>query len=256
MDKHADLAGPKTKKAYGAANDAAITAYATILQVRDRITADWQGHQKLTQAVKEQILGGIDALGKQGDLQTTWVNNVRGRIGEAMFGPHGGLDQVSIPNPEHPAEKGGEGRTRPDDYFNPGKRPGSTSDVREWVEIKTDLISGKAGRRGVNADAVGTARAYARDSLADRDGLLSNAETRDDRLVMQFARKPGDPATQQAMLDVLFGPGSAFSAVRFGDDAWIERPADKPLPPIPAKLQAGPTIKGRVRAAPVAGEAG
>ena len=197
MDNHAGLRGPRSGKAYGTGNERAIRAWATLLQVRDRITAAWADHQALPQATKERILDQIDALGVQGDLITIWVNQVRGRVGEALYAPHGGIKQINVPNPLHPAASGKPGITRLDDRFEPGERTGSTSGVREWVEVKTDILddSGRAIARG-----------YAADGLADWDGLLSNSSTRDDRIVIQFARRPPDGPTppsdaRRAVLD-------------------------------------------------------
>ena len=171
----------------------------------------------------------------QGDLITIWVNQVRGRVGEALYAPHGGIKQINVPNPLHPAASGKPGITRLDDRFEPGERTGSTSGVREWVEVKTDILddSGRAIARG-----------YAADGLADWDGLLSNSSTRDDRIVIQFARRPPDGPTRQAMLDELFSMRSPFSAVRFGDEPWIERPSDRPMPPIRSELARGPLSSG------------
>ena len=235
MDNHAGLRGPRSGKAYGTGNERAIRAWATLLQVRDRITAAWADHQGLPQATKERILDQIDALGVQGDLITIWVNQVRGRVGEALYAPHGGIKQINIPNPLHPAASGRPGITRLDDRFEPGERPGSTSGVREWVEVKTDILddSGRAIAKG-----------YGADGLADWDGLLSSSSTRNDRIVIQFARRPPDGPTRQAMLAELFSMRSPFSAVRFGDEPWIERPSDRPMPPIRSELARGPLSSG------------
>jgi hypothetical protein len=232
------------KRVVGAQGEAAIRAYATILQVRDRITASWAKHQALPQATKERLLDQLDRIGVQGGLPTGLVNNARGRVGEALFAPHGGVKQVTLPNPLHPAKSGGPGFTRLDDRFEPGERPGSTSGVREWVEVKTDLIGGAPRRGDVNQSAVATAERYAAGGLADWHALLANASTRTDRVVIQFARKPGDPNTRQAMIDKLFSTDSPFSAIRFGDEPWLERPADHPMPPIPVELAAGPIAGG------------
>lgn len=263
MDRNAELAGPRNKQRYGQGNSAAIDAYATILQVRDRIRVNWARYQEdLSYDAKIRILDQIDALGAKGDLQHGWVNNLRGSVGEALFGPNGGHGQKRLPNPLHPAKpRAGAGTgaaptpaaaprpgfTRLDDSFAPGKRPrggggGPPTPGKEWVEIKTDRIDAAPATGDIARDAVDAAKTYRKDAREDWDALLANAETRNDVIVMQFARKPRNDATRAAMLNELFSKQSPITAVRFGEEAWIERPIDKPMPDIDPRLRAGPIV--------------
>jgi hypothetical protein len=256
LDRNAELTGPRRKAAYGEGNAAAIEAYATILQVRDRVRSSWKTYQQdLSYDAKIKILDQIDALGEKGDLQHTWVNNLRGSIGEALFGPNGGQRQVRLANPLHPAkprqgaipgEAPRPGFTRLDDTYAPRERPrgpgGHPAGAREWLEIKTDRIDAPSGT-DVSRDAVDTAKGYRKDAIEDWDALMANAKTRGDRLVMQFVRKPRTEATKAAMLKELFSKESPVTAVRFGEDAWIERPADVALPDVHPKLKDGPIVK-------------
>jgi hypothetical protein len=216
--------------------ETAVEAYATVLQVGGRVTARWEAHQNLPHAQKLRILQDLDDIGRHGGLPDTWINNARGDVAEALFAPGGGRKQISIPNPEHPAPGGGPGRTQLDGVYEPGKRPKSDSPVREWVEVKSDVIDvpGKQGR--ANADAVRLARGYARDGLEDWDALRANPGMKDDRIVIHFVRTP-DAVTQEAMLKVLFGPDSPFAAVGFGKD-WHNRPSMDNMPKGFAERQA------------------
>lgn len=257
VDRNAELTGPRTKQAYGKGNRAAIEAYATILQVRDRIISNFARYQKeLSYDAQIGILDQIDALGAKADLQSGWVNNLRGSIGEALFGPNGGQRQKRLANPLHPAKpRAGDqpgtpprpGFTRLDDSFEAGQRPresgsGVPARGKDWVEIKTDRIDAAAGAGDVTRAAVDVAKAYARDAREDWDALLANAETSADNIVMQFARKPRTDATRAAMLKELFSKDSPIKAVRFGDESWIERPPDAPMPAVDSRLRDGPIL--------------
>jgi hypothetical protein len=242
--------GAKAGKTPAEARAAAIEAYATVLQVTERISGRWQEHQSLSQKTKVGILDQIDALGAQGGLPQGWTNNARGRIGEALYGPHGGLRQTSLPNPLHPVPAAGGKPERPgfsrlDDKFGPGERPGSAPGTSDWMEIKTHRIDEAPKKTDVSADAVAIAREHAGEALQDWHALLANQSTRGDGIVIQYAREPHNQATRQAMLDELFGPNSPITAVRFGDGPWIERSAarpNSPMPPIPKELAAGPIV--------------
>jgi hypothetical protein len=262
IDRNAELKGPRRKQPYGKGNQTAIDAYATILQIRDRVRTHFERYQKeLSQEAKEQLLDRIDALGEKADLQNTWIINLRGSVAEALVGPHGGLAQERLANPLHPAEAPAEalpgapaGATRPgftrlDDFFEPGTRPrgtgsGPATPGREWVEIKSDRIDQGPGGDRVDSDAVGASRRYAKGARADWDALLANEKTRTrgDGIVMHWVRKPRSQATINAMLAELFSKDSPIKAVRFGDDAWIERPANNPMPPIDPRLAEGPIV--------------
>jgi hypothetical protein len=208
--------------------EAAVLAYATVQQVSKRITDRWQAQQKLKYASKLRILQDLDDIARAGGLPDTWINNARGDVAEALFAPGGGRKQISIPNPDHPAAGGGPGRTQLDGVYQPGERPLSTSPVREWVEVKSDLIDlpGKAG--AANSHSVGLARKYAKGGLQDWDALRANPSMQDDRIVIHFVRKP-DAATIEAMKAILLGPDSPFAAVGFGDQ-WHNRPSMDNLP--------------------------
>jgi len=274
IDRNAELKGPRRKQPYGKGNQQAIDAYATILQIRDRVRTHFERYQKeLSQEAKEQLLDRIDALGEKADLQNTWIINLRGSVAEALVGPHGGLAQERLANPLHPAEapKKGQaegpaeapaealpgapaGATRPgftrlDDFYEPGTRPrgtggGPATPGREWVEIKSDRIDQGPGGDRVDSDAVGASRRYAKGARADWDALLSNEKTRTrgDGIVMHWVRKPRSQATIDAMLGELFSKDSPIRAVRFGDDPWIERPASNPMPDIHPDLREGPIV--------------
>lgn len=261
VDRNAELAGPRNKQRYGTGNSAAIDAYATILQVRDRIRVNWARYQEdLSYDAKIRILDQIDALGAKGDLQYGWVNNLRGSVGEALFGPNGGHGQKRLANPLHPATpRPGAGTaaaprptprpgfTRLDDSFAPGTRPrggggGPPPAGKDWVEIKTDRIDAAPASGDIARDAVDAARTYRKDAREDWDALLANAETRKDAIVMQFVRKPRNDATRAAMLNELFSKESPITAVRFGEEAWIERPINKAMPDVDPRLRAGPIV--------------
>jgi len=72
--------------------------------------------------------------------------------------------------------------------------------------------------------------------------LLANAETRNDAIVIHFARRPRTDATRAAMLRELFSNESPIKAVRFGDENWIERPSTAKMPDVDPQLAAGPIL--------------
>jgi hypothetical protein len=256
VDKNAKLLGPFSRQPYGAGNAKAIEALATLRQVRDRIVENWRGNQELPYETKAGILKQVDEIGEKGDLQYGWINNIRGRISEALFGPHGGGNQQTIPNPLHPVVPKNPpdpsappkppkwGLSRLDDLFGPRERRPDV-EQRQWLEEKSSRIDGPPTSKGINWDAVADSRKHTKEGRADWDGLLTNDWTREDGIVIHYAFKPVNEATKAEMLKELLGPESAFSAVQFGDEPWIERTL--PMPEIHPKLRDGPLIvKGQL----------
>ena len=198
------------------------------MHLRDRITGSWGEHQKLSYEQKVRLLNGMDRLGADAGLATTWTVGARGAVAEALFAPQGGRNQVSLPNPRHPTASGRPGRTRLDGFFEAGRRAGNA--VKQWLELKSDRIHESPER------ALAAARAYAREGLMDWHALKDGAATASDGIVIHFVRKPAAGA-EAGMLKVLFGAESPFSAVRFGDGPWIERPDTAPMPALPPPLK-------------------
>lgn len=238
---HGALVNPRTGAAYGTDVTAPARAYAHLQQVRDRIVPRWSEYQgRLTYAQKRQILDQLSAAAETGGLQSGWTNQLVGQVNEALFGPQG-TRQISIPNPLHPSPSGGQGFTRLDGFFGVRARDGLNAATRDWLELKShDLSSEALSARGAGR-AVTLARDHAAEAAQDRDALLAHVETRTDRIVVHYTRPPTDPAVRTAMERELFSPTSPVAAVRYGADAWVERPASAPLPPIPAALSAAPT---------------
>jgi hypothetical protein len=158
-------------------------------------------------------MDSFDTLGRSIGAPTTWINNFRGSISEALFVRRRG--DIRLPNPEH------GGVTKPDGYFDPGERPGSTSAVREYLEHKSDLITGPPDGERPYGPGVAAARDYAADAALDWPAVRQAGGV----MVIEFARPPGNEATRQAMLQILFANPDHFRAVRFGGGPWIERAA-------------------------------
>ena len=252
------------------------TALARLLRIREHVQAAMEHpetagrYQGLGYREKIAILDAMDRIGNDAGLPEQWTTNHRAAVAEALFAPGGGLRQQRLENPEHPAvpkrKKGapepvpgapagppGKGYSRLDGKYGPNERV-KGSGRTEHLELKSDKIDGYAGDGEVNAHAVATAEKYAGQGTQDWHALLANRSTRRegavqdifdpavDGLVIHFVRKPVNEATQTAMLEHLFGPDSAFTAVRFGDGPWIERPRTKGGPPVPPRLAQGPTV--------------
>src|SRR5262249_61500809 len=106
----------------------AVEAHAKIQQIKERVEASWEKHQKeLSYEAKLRILQEIDDVGRNGGLYPTWISNDRGAVAERLFAPGGGLRQKRIENPLHPAinSKGEQatGYTRLDGSYAPRTRP-------------------------------------------------------------------------------------------------------------------------------------
>lgn len=187
--------------------DEQIEMLATLYQVREQARSS----RGLPHDRRVQILDEFDQLGREAGLQTPWINNLRGDLSEALFSPNSGRGKTRLPYP-------GGGVAILDYAFEAGERPGSKTGQKEWVEQKSDLITAPGGSMEAFGPAVGRARRYAGDAALDAKAL-GPGET----ILIDFVRRPGNVATEQAMLAELFAPGSPIKAVRFADGPWIER---------------------------------
>jgi hypothetical protein len=189
-----------------------IEMLATMLQARHNAGQ----HRALPHDKRVQMLDEFDQLGREAGLQTTWINNLRGNMSEILFSPNAGRSKTRLPHPDG-------GFTIPDYAFEAGQRPGSKTGRKEWVEQKSDLITAPEGSTGVFRPAVGRAKRYADEAALDMKAIDANPATTGDTILIEFVRRPGNAATEKAMLAELFGPSSPITAVKFGDGAWIER---------------------------------
>ena len=241
VQSRSTLVSPRTGVAYGTDIAAPARAYAHLQQVRDRIVPRWSDYQRrLTYEQKRQILDQLGTAAEVGGLQPGWTNQLVGAVAEALFAPQGPL-QFSIPNPMHPAASGGAGFSRPDGFFAVGARDGANLANRDWLELKSHDLSGETLPVRGAGHATLLSRGHAGEAAQDWHALLAHRETRNDRIVIWYARPPRDPAVRALMVRELFAPDSPIAAIRFGADPWIERPASMGGPAIPAELAAPPT---------------
>jgi hypothetical protein len=192
--------------------DEQIEMLATMLQVRENARTN----RSLPHDKRVQLLDEFDQLGREAGLQTTWINNLRGNMSEVLFSPSLGAGKNRLKHPDG-------GFTILDYSFESGKRPGSKTGRKEWVEQKSDLITAPEGSDKAFGPAVGRAKRYADDAALDFKALNADDATRGDTILIEFVRRPGNDATQDAMLRALFADGSPLQAVKFADDPWIER---------------------------------
>jgi len=189
-----------------------IELLATMLQVRRNA---WQ-HRGLPYDKRVQMLDEFDQLGREAELQTWWINNLRGSMSEFLFSPTAGRDKTRLLHPNGDV-------TIPDYAFEAGQRPGSKTGRKEWVEQKSDLITAPNGSTAVFRPAVDRAKRYALKAELTMQAIDADPAHQGETILIEFVRRPGNDATQTAMLAKLFGPSSPIAAVKFGDDAWIER---------------------------------
>ena len=221
----------------------AVEAHAKIQQIKDRVEASWEKHQtELSYEAKLRILQEIDDIGRNGGLHPTGSNE-RGAVASgcsppaAACGRSGSRTRCIRPSTARVRRRPVYETRR---SYAPGTRPHTTLNVKEWVEIKSDEISlpGRNGRPTPRRWRRPRLRAA---GLQDWHGLKANHSTRNDALVIHFAKKPADAATRQAMLAELFASNSPFEAVGFGDE-WHNRPAGRGLPAMPPQLEDGPIV--------------
>lgn len=195
-------------------DDEQIEMLATMYQVRENARLN----RALSHDQRVQMLDEFDQLGREAGLQTTWINNLRGNMSEVLFTPNVGANKTRMPHPDG-------GFTILDYAFDPGQRPGSSTGRKEWVEQKSDLITAPPGSTDVFRPAVGRAKRYADEAALDLKAINHGAGTKGDTILIDFVRRPGNEATEKAMLAQLFGPASPIQAVKFADGPWIERGA-------------------------------
>jgi hypothetical protein len=180
---------------------------AVLYQIRDRVRRGLIVPS--THDAKLRLLEDFDAHARNAGMPTLWTNTMRGSLSEFLFTPEGAQRPVSL---QHPVR----GRSHPDYAYQPGAGPLSTG-RREYVEQKSDLITATGTER--SSAAVGTARDYVADAILDRPAI---ERANGDHLI-EFVRRPGNPANEQAMLAVLFADDSPFEAVKFADGQWVRR---------------------------------
>lgn len=169
-----------------------------------------------------RILTEYDRRAEAARMPRLVINARRGRIAELFFAPRPFEPQQAYLGGE-PVAYSTEGASRPDYPIRPEDaaaqgEPGRT--FTEFVDIKSDdLRSGRARLADRAYEAgVSAARQYRADAIADLANLPAGS-----RISLHFIRNV-DPATEIAMLDILFGPESVVFRVRFGRGDWQTNP--------------------------------
>jgi Domain of unknown function (DUF4157) len=152
------------------------------------------------------------------------ANQASGALSEALFLPAGARRGVRLPHPRvDPAKP-----TLPDYEMPSSDRV--VHGVRNFVEQKSNRLSADIGT-DVDSGDVALARDHLKDAVADQPGIANApAETRPGFEapaggavhLIEYVRVPNE-ATREAMYDVLLGPGSPLTAVKFGDLPWMTR---------------------------------
>jgi hypothetical protein len=142
------------------------------------------------------------------------ANNCSGKLSEHLFTPPGAIRQPRLVHP------GGTNRNPSiPDYELVGPDRVIIDGRRNFVEQKSDNITGMRDSAIVNPEALAAAAKYADDELKDRPGITGNNGV----LLIDFVRPAGNGATRVAMLRILFANWRGIEAVRFGDGPWITR---------------------------------
>lgn len=185
-----------------------IKILADILQVRqnaeDRKYKDWTWQKRL------EVIQRVDEDRVKCGLDIGPGNSIRGSISEWLFNPQRGFPKTVFVNRAPWEWKYGRpprGHTIPDFFVDHRTH-------REWFNQKSDSRVTES-----HAKALQAAREYHAE-INEREAL--NIPPRDTYSI-HFVRTPADPATRQAMIDILMAPGSKVKRVIFG-----------PLPDSPA----------------------
>jgi hypothetical protein len=160
------------------------------------------------------------------------LNQASGALSEALFLPPGARRGVRLPHtpdPSVPRDPAKKIETTLPDYEMPAADrvvPG----VRNFVEQKSNQLSAET-RTGVDAGDEALARKHLDDAVKDQPGIrAAGAETLPGFEapaggavhLIEYVRVPNE-ATRKAMYDILLGPGSPLTAVKFGDLPWMTR---------------------------------
>jgi hypothetical protein len=155
-------------------------------------------------------------------------NQASGALSEALFLPAGARRGVRLPHEAPDPAKPPPETTLPDYEMPSSDRvvPG----VRNFVEQKSNRLSADIGT-DVDAGDVALARGHLKDAVDDQPGIANapaetlpgfEAPAGGAVHLIEYVRVPNE-ATREAMYDVLLGPGSPLTAVKFGDLPWMTR---------------------------------
>jgi len=212
-----------------------IERVAIISQIRSLARRGQYDH--LTRAQRLTLLDTYIQFGRETGFTTRDfvgpLNQASGALSEALFLPPGARRGVRLPHkpedPTVPVDPAKKPETTLPDYEMPASDrvvPG----VRNFVEQKSNRLSAETAA-GANAGDVALAREHLDEAVEDRPGIrAAGAETLsgfeapagDAVHLIEYVRVPNQ-ATREAMYDVLLGPGSPLTAVKFGDLPWMTR---------------------------------
>lgn len=210
-----------------------IDRVATINQIRS--LARRGQYDGLTRPQRVALHGEFVAYTRETGFTGDWqgiANQATGSVSESLFLPEGARQGVRLP---HPVVEGKPRETTLPDHELPAAGrvvPG----VRNFVEQKSN---------GLAELDVGLARQHRKDAQLDQPGIAAapaetlpgfEAPAGGAVHLIEYTRTP-DQATQALFYDVLLGPDSPLTAVKFGDQPWMTRATwaaqrGRPEPPL------------------------
>ncbi len=212
-----------------------IERVATISQIRSLARRGQYDH--LTREQRLTLLDDYIRFTRETGFTGDFVgpgNQASGALSEALFLPPGARRGVRLPHTpldaSVPIDPGKRLETTLPDYEMPSSDrvvPG----VRNFVEQKSNRLSADRGT-DVDAGDVNLAKGHLTDAKEDQPGIAAamaetlpgfEAPAGGAVHLIEYVRVPNQ-ATREAMYDVLLGPDSPLTAVKFGDLPWMTRP--------------------------------
>jgi hypothetical protein len=228
VDTHPDWLAWATRGENPPTRAELIERIATISQIRSLARRGQYDHMTREQRVAflDDYIRYTQEVGFTGDWQGVG-NQASGALSEALFLPPDARRGVRLPHPRTDPAKAPE--TTLPDYEMPS-RDRLVPGVRNFVEQKSNRLSADRGT-DVDAGDVNLAKDHLKDAKDDQPGIAAAAAETLPGFeapaggavhLIEYVRVPNQ-ATREAMYDVLLGPDSPLTAVKFGDLPWMTR---------------------------------
>jgi hypothetical protein len=229
VDSHHEWRAWATRGEKPPTREELIERVATISQIRSLARRGQYEH--MTREQRLAVLDDYIRFARETGFTGKFVgpaNQASGALSEALFLPAGARRGVRLPHPAPDPAKPPSETTLPDYEMPSSDRvvPG----VRNFVEQKSNRLSADSGT-DVDAGDVALAREHRQDAVEDQPGIANAAAETLPGFeapaggavhLIEYVRVPNE-ATREAMYDVLLGPGSPLTAVKFGDLPWVTR---------------------------------
>ncbi|MDN5768655.1 MAG: DUF4157 domain-containing protein [Humibacillus sp.] len=211
-----------------------IERVATISQIRSLARRGQYSH--LTREQRLMLLDDYIRFTRDTGFTGDFIgpgNQASGALSEALFLPPGARRGVRLPHtpldPSIPIDPAKRLETTLPDYELPSADR-VVAGVRNFVEQKSNRLSTERGT-DVDAGDVNLAKRHLTDAKKDQPGIAAAAAETLPGFeapaggavhLIEYVRTPST-ATREAMYDVLLGPDSPLTAVKFGDLPWMTR---------------------------------